>query len=403
MKPIRITGDETTAAQEDRFHRFRLIGWWDQERLARAKVLVIGAGALGNEIVKNLALLGVGNLLVVDMDRIENSNLSRAILYRTADNGRYKSDVAAESARQIYPELRAHALTTNVVYDLGLGVFRWADVVIAGLDNREARLAINRFCWKVNRAWIDGAIEQIQGCARVFVPDGPCYECTMSAVDWQILEKRRSCNLLSRAEMEGGRTPTTPTISSVIAGVQCQEAVKLLHGLDTIAGRGWYFEGLSGDSYQVEYQRKDDCYSHETLDEIIAVDAGAADVTARKLLGRGRELLGEAAELELARDVLARLVCRQCEQSEELFVSLGKVRAEQATCSDCGRTRDVETFYKLRGDEAFLDRPLAEIGVPPFDIVLARNDERSIGFELAGDAAGVLGALAGGAEEVEWI
>src|SRR5882672_7137306 len=72
---IQISSEETRAAEDDRFHRFKLIGWWDQARLARAKVLVIGAGALGNEIVKNLAMLGIGNVLIADMDRIENSNL----------------------------------------------------------------------------------------------------------------------------------------------------------------------------------------------------------------------------------------------------------------------------------------------------------------------------------------
>ena len=61
-------------ADDDRFARFRLISWWDQQRLAQAKFLVIGAGALGNEILKNLALLGVGNVLVADRDQIENSN-----------------------------------------------------------------------------------------------------------------------------------------------------------------------------------------------------------------------------------------------------------------------------------------------------------------------------------------
>src|SRR6516225_4840179 len=96
---VRITAAEASAAQEDRFHRFRLIGWWDQARLRRARVLVIGAGALGNEIIKNLALLGVGTLFIADLDRVENSNLSRSVLYRADDRGRFKAAVAARAAR----------------------------------------------------------------------------------------------------------------------------------------------------------------------------------------------------------------------------------------------------------------------------------------------------------------
>src|SRR5688572_30981280 len=209
------------------------------------------------------------------MDRIENSNLSRSVLYRASDNGKLKADVAATAARELYPDVNAHAFNGNVVYDLGMGAFRWADVVIGGLDNREARLAINRACFRLNKPWIDGAIEQINGTARVFVPDGPCYECTMSDTDWRLLQHRRSCNLLSRPEMEGGKTPTTPTVSSIIAGVQTQEAVKLLHGMEVISGRAWVFNGLTTESYQVQFQRNADCYSHETLDEIVALDASA--------------------------------------------------------------------------------------------------------------------------------
>ena len=136
---LQITGEET----DGRFSRFGLIGWWDQQLLSRARVLVIGAGALGNEILKNLALLGVGNVLVADLDKIENSNLSRSILYREADCGQSKAEVAARRVREIYPGIRSQAFHGNVVYDLGLGVYRWADVVIGGLDNREARVAID--------------------------------------------------------------------------------------------------------------------------------------------------------------------------------------------------------------------------------------------------------------------
>jgi adenylyltransferase/sulfurtransferase len=358
---------------------------------------------LGNEIVKNLALLGVGNVLIADLDRIENSNLSRSVLYRESDNGRFKAEVAAEAARGIYPEIRVGAFNGNVVHDLGAGVFRWADVVIGGLDNREARLAINRHCQRVERPWIDGAIEAIAGTARVFLPgEGPCYECTMSETDWRLLQNRRSCNLLSRSEMEEGKTPTTPTIASIIAGVQCQEAVKILHGLPSIGGRGWVFSGLSADSYLVEYQRKEDCLSHDKLSRIVSLDAGVDEVPVGDLLTEARRQL-PGAHLELSRDVLQSLDCPRCGESEEMYVSLGKVHAEKAFCPRCaGVRREVRTFFRVGDDPSLLNRSLGQIGVPPMDIVMARSEGEAIGYELSGDRRRVLGPLVEDSEVLRW-
>ena len=73
---------------EDKYARLRLINWWDQGRLSKAVVLVVGAGAIGNELIKNLALLGIGKILIVDMDRIEHTNLTRSVLFRAGDVGR---------------------------------------------------------------------------------------------------------------------------------------------------------------------------------------------------------------------------------------------------------------------------------------------------------------------------
>jgi len=270
---------------------------------------------------------------------------------------------------------------------------------MGGLDNREARLTVNRSCWKVNRPWIDGAIEQIQGVARFFAPDGPCYECTMSQVDWQLLQRRRSCNLLSREDMESGKTPTTPTISSIIAAVQCQEAVKFLHGLDTLRGRGWVFDGLSTEAYQVVYQQKEECYSHEILDEIVEMPASAETFTVAEALAAARNLLGPDAELELGRDVLEKLVCPRCREEEAVFTSLGRVKAGKAFCPRCPEVRrEAVTFYKIRGHEPFLDKTLAQIGVPLFDILIARSHDRAVGLELTGDSAKVLGSLVQGGE-----
>ena len=403
-----VAGDGGDSDQSGRFDRFKLIGWWDQPRLSRARVLVCGAGALGNEIIKNLALLGVGNLFIADMDRVENSNLSRSVLFRESDNGAFKATAAARGAKAIYPDIKVQHFNGNIVHDLGLGVFRWADVIIGGLDNREARLSINRSCWKVNRPWIDGAIESIDGSARVFVPDGPCYECTMSQQDWKLLQMRRSCNLLSRPEMEaGGKTPTTPTVSSIIAGVQCQEAVKLLHGMPTLAGGAFVFNGVTNDSYITQFQRKDDCYSHDILEEIVTLDEGVDTITPRELLSRAQAMLGPKAELELAREVLEKLICPTCKSEEQIFASLGKVSGDKVWCPRCDKVRrEVVTFHKIRGHESFIDRPLAEIGVPAFDVILARSaagEGRSVGFELAGDAANVLGELLSSDEALELV
>ena len=77
--------------QENRYSRLRLIPWWDHSKISGCRVLVVGAGALGTEILKNLVLLGFRQIVIVDLDVIEESNLSRAILYRTADIGKSKA------------------------------------------------------------------------------------------------------------------------------------------------------------------------------------------------------------------------------------------------------------------------------------------------------------------------
>ena len=380
--------------QEDRFERFRLIGWWDQNKISAAKVLVIGAGALGNEILKNLALLGFVQIVVVDMDAIELSNLSRSVLYSEQDVGSPKAVVAARGAMRIFPGARVHAINGNVLHDIGLGLFHWADVILAGLDNREARLWINRAAWKVNRPWIDGAIEGINGVARVFLPGkAPCYECTLGEIDWQILEKRLSCNLLTRAEMETGKVPTTPTTSSIIAGIQVQEAVKLIHGLPTLESSGYVFEGLNHTSYRVSYSENPDCMSHHTYEQIVPLGLRSSEVTLQGLLARAKSELGDDCIIEFSRDVIHRLDCPRCGAREDLFAAVGTVSYQQGHCPRCGEMRSVVTTHGYSGREPFGGRKLSELGLPAFDLVVARNEEREIAYLLAGDTDEVLGAM----------
>jgi adenylyltransferase/sulfurtransferase len=381
-------------AEEDRFARFRLIAWWDQQRLRKARVLVIGAGALGNEIIKNLALLGVGRVFVADRDRIERSNLSRSVLFRDSDCGRSKAEVAAERARELFSEVRTQAFDGNIVYDLGLGVYRWADVVIGGLDNREARVAINQAAAKVGKPWIDGAIERLDGVARVFdAAHGPCYECTMSEVDWKMLAARRSCALLSRDEMESGRVPTTPTTSSVIAGIQVQEALKMLHGLPTIAGKGFVFDGTNHESYLVSYGRLEDCPSHDAMSPIEKLPWSVTETTVGQFLERVRRDLGPAALIEVNQDLLASLECPKCQATTPRYGSLGKVTEAEGQCPQCGAPRTPHMYHTIADDGA-LEKPLHELGIPRWDILAGRNGDVQRFYEFAGDRDRALGQLA---------
>ncbi len=201
-----MSKDSLVIDDGDRYSRLRLIAWWDQAKLARARILVVGAGALGNEVLKNLALLGVGHIYVVDFDRIETSNLTRSVLFRKRDCGRTKVAAAAEALAEMNPDTQVHGLEANVMTDIGLGMFRDVDLVIGCLDNREARLWVNRCCWKVGTPWIDGGIQEINGVVKVFVPPGgACYECAMTETDYRLINLRYSCPLSASGGSAGGQ------------------------------------------------------------------------------------------------------------------------------------------------------------------------------------------------------
>lgn len=394
MPPETIRVD--AAREEDRYSRLRLIPWWDQEKIRAAKVLAIGAGALGNEILKNLALLGFQNIVVVDLDYIETSNLSRAILFRSSDIGRSKAETVASAYRALLPEATVRPLTANAMQDCGLGLFAWADIILAGLDNREARLWINRCAWKTNRPWIDGAIEGINGVARAFLPGrAPCYECTLGATDWAILDRRMSCNLLLHEATTDGRVPTTPTISSIIGGVQVQEAVKLLHGMPTLASKGYIFEGLHHTSYVVDYTENPDCLSHYIFENVLQLPETSSAITLGQLLKRAsRDLVSDEVVLEFSRDIIWKLVCPKCGEEEECFAPVGAIQYDRGRCPRDGHMRVVQTLSGYRGEPELANRRLDQLGLPLFDAFTARSPDAEIAYYIAGDAEAVLGPLA---------
>ncbi|WP_435019277.1 HesA/MoeB/ThiF family protein [Tundrisphaera sp. TA3] len=371
--------------EEDRYGRLRLIPWWRQEKLAAARILVVGAGALGNEVLKNLALLGVGTVIVIDLDEVEPSNLSRSVLFRLSDGGRPKAEVAAERAAEINPEVAFHPIRGDVITDLGLGLFADVDVVIGCLDNREARLWVNRQCWKVGTPWVDSGIQEIQGVVKVFVPpDSACYECGMTARDYQLLNVRYSCPLLRRDQILEGKVPTAPTIASMMGALEVQEALKIVHGMAVAAGSILVFNGVTNQFYSTKLPFREDCLSHETYPAPEPLPIGH-DATADRLFELARETLAGPLTLPLERDLVTAIVCPRCDARREVFRPRTKVGMAEAICPGCGEAGRPEIVSEVAEGSELAARPLADLGIPAFDIVRVDGAEGSGFFLLEAD------------------
>lgn len=379
----------------DRYHRQSLISWWDQDRLKDAKVLVVGAGALGNELVKNLVMMGVGTTIVIDMDTVENSNLARCVFFRPGDDGRPKAELLASRAREINPDVEVIPVVGDVRLDLGLGVFDDVDVVLGGLDNREARMFVNQSCYKTSTPWVDGAIEGLMGVARVFSPpETACYECTMHESEYEVMAKRKTCALLTRDEMEDGKVPTTSTSASVIAAIEVQEAVKIIHAdrfetAPDFGGKGFQFVGLTHDSYVVNYPPKPDCMSHDTY-ELGGAVSFSPGTNFRTILQAARDQLGDGATLELEQEILVSATCGGCGATEKFLKPVDALGQGAGICPDCGQEWRLNFTHAISGDsDELLDCTAADLSLPPAEIITGRSGMERRFFRLYGNEGAI--------------
>lgn len=359
MTPPTETGAEIDIVAEDRYDRQSRMSWWDQSLLSEARVLVAGAGALGNEVVKNLVLLGVGSIIVIDMDVIEITNLSRCAFFLPEDSGRHKATVLADRASAVNPDVEITGIV-GMVQELGAGVANRSTVMVGALDNREARRHLNHLSWWSGTPWVDGAIGELDGAVRVYRPPLTCYECTLDETDFAALARRRSCRLLGTDAPESGVVPTSITTASVVAGIQSQEAVKVIHALagaipfpDDDLPNGFRFNGMFNDAYGERTPDNPDCAAHESHLPLLELAEHPASLTAvASACG-----LDEAV-VELGDDHVVRWECGECGTVTVDGRQVWRLGPTDAICPECGQARrpDVRTSIEVPSPEA--DWPL---------------------------------------------
>ncbi len=159
---------------------------------------------------------------------------------------------------------------------------------------------------------------------------------------------------------------------------------KLLHGLPTLAGKGYVFEGLQHTSYVVEYTENPDCMSHDTLDTIVHLPQRSDEITLEQLMQRGRtDLATDEVVVEFSRDIIHRLVCPGCGVEEDVFAPVGAIdraRGQGPTCSAAAQEPQMrivrKTFTGYKGESALAGRTLDRLGLPLFDIFTVRSKRR---------------------------
>ncbi len=363
---------------------FPKLSWFKQSKVSSARVMVVGCGALGNEVLKNLVLFGIQHLVIVDFDQVEPSNLSRSVFYTKADADarRYKVDVMSERLLQINPSVEVERICGDVAYDVGLGLLRRMDVVIGCVDSRWARYAINRLCMRAGVPWVDGGIEALEGTVRVFVPGENCYACNLGPEGLNDLRRRMPCSGIIRRNEAAQRVPTTPVVASVIGAVEVQEALKLIHReemangeLTSLCGRVFYYEGQHLTTHTALFRAyDDDCPVHEKWEDI-RPSALTRETRADEALALAcRELHTPEASIELTNDCFVDFVEDRSTGRHTQVMCAGHLVARHIERDEALRHRPFSALYQheyRRIDTSFPYPALSlgALGIPPKDVL----------------------------------
>ena len=201
------------------------LGLDGQNKLAKARVAVMGVGGIGSVSSLYLTLAGVGYIRVIDFDVVENHNLHRQILYTPDDLQQPKSEVAARKLQNHNPMISVESFSTKVTEGNIERLLSGVDCVVDGLDNMATRYIINRTCVELRIPYVFGAASGLEGNLSVFSPpETGCLECLMP-------QNSSTDHPCSKFGIIGAT-------SGIIGTMQAMETIKLLSGIGkTLRGK----------------------------------------------------------------------------------------------------------------------------------------------------------------------
>jgi len=304
-------GKPDSSGNDSRYLRHTAIDGFDQSVVAGARVLVVGAGAIGNEVMKNLALLGVGYIDVVDFDTIETHNLTRSVLFREHDIGESKASVAARRASELDPNVQVNGLDGDLWRVVSLSELASYSVCVACVDNFEARLRLNTMCSIVGvnfvSCGIDSRYASVQRHPFAEGADVACYECDLPAGVYSAMARRYSCGWLRKVSLEENKIPTTAITASAAGSLAVAWALAAISDSDEhrAAARS-LFDTRAGRSTASTLIRNPECPNCSSIKRPVSVSTSPRSNLVEALAARGAQ---PDAEVTLSEPIIVEAVC----------------------------------------------------------------------------------------------
>lgn len=259
-------------SQHNRYQRHLILkdfGEQGQEKLAAAKVLVIGAGALASPALQYLTAAGVSCIGIVDFDKIELSNLQRQVLYDTDDVGKLKAEIAAKKLQKLNPEIEFRVFPFRFNSKNAKQIVQEFDVVIDATDNFATRYLINDVCCFLNIPFVYGAILEYEGQMAVFNLEDPVTKIKTTYRDFYPLT---SANTNSPNCSDVGVLGVLP---GIIGTLQATEVIKIITGIGSVMiNQVLMYQALTSsfNTYQLSAHSKSTLNAPTSLEEMMQMD-----------------------------------------------------------------------------------------------------------------------------------
>jgi molybdopterin-synthase adenylyltransferase len=375
----------------------------DADALAAAALIVVGAGAVGNEVIKCAALLGVGRITVVDFDRVEAHNLTRSIFLREADIGRSKAQAVVARAAEVDPFVRLEVIDGDAWRNLRLTDVAACTAVIACVDNIETRQRLSQLCRLAGTRWVNLGIDsrfasiESHPFGATGEPGGgdpaaepACYECQLPDSAYAQVASRYSCGWLRRALHAERTVPTTALTASLAGALGVQAAL----GLGAVASGTRVIQAT-----RILVDSRTGTSTVSTLDRHAGCPACGDDARPphraphRMPLGADwrADLIRLAAPddgLQLSDALILAAHCVHCGHTPELTAVIGQRASDHDDrLLRCGRCQDLSVRLDLRAELTVADL-LAHYPAsrPPIKFALRRGAEQTLCLDFEPDA-----------------